>query len=115
MDYEVIKTNPLIARDYYTNTIEYIERAQGLPSRSDKYDVFLIATNKCEYIIKLYYDLIWADNIGYRHKYKTDLDTLFNKLGFNTDIYYTSDSRGGIISGGYKDNCNEYLKVFNRF
>lgn len=113
MDYEIIKKYPLRAKDYYTNSIEYIESVMGSPSTSNKYDMFLLTTNKYLYKIRLYYDLLWADNIGYRHKYKTNLDALFNKLGFNTDKYYTSDSKGGIIQGGYKDNCNEFLKVFN--
>lgn len=115
MDYEVVKINPLKVKDDISNLIEYVESVKGVPSESDKYDMFLITTNKYRYKVKIYYDKLWSDKIGYRHVYKINLDKIFNELGFNTSKYYASDSKGGIIQGGYKDNCNEYLQVFNQF
>lgn len=114
MNYEVIKISPVQNHDDITNLIEQVESVQGVPSLNKNYDMFIITTNQCMYKVKMYYDLIWSDKIGYRHVYKTNFDNIFNELDFNTDKYYSSDSKD-IIQGGYKDNCNEFLQVFNQF
>lgn len=109
-NYEILEVIPLNSTN---ETNESIISFKAIPNAFKNADVFEVVTNRNKYIIKIFYQLLWSDKVGYRRVYKTSLYNILADLNILSTEYDEDNCKGGVIEGGYKDNCNEYLNVFN--
>lgn len=109
-NYEILEVIPLNSTN---ETNEYIISFQAISNTYKDADVFEVVTNRNKYIIKIYYRLLWSDKVGFRRVYNISLYSILTDLNILSTEYDDDNCKGGVIEGGYKDNCNEYLNIFN--